>query len=77
VGEQDVRVPPPQSIELYRALKSNGVPTHLYMAPREPHGWQELRHELFKVNVELDWFEKYATKRPYVWEKAPGDDAKK
>ena len=57
--------------------RRNGVPTHLYMAPREPHGWQELRHELFKVNVELDWFEKYATKRPYVWEKAPGDDAKK
>ncbi len=77
VGEQDVRVPPPQSIELYRALKSNGVATHLYMAPREPHVWQELRHELFKVNVELDWFEKYATKRPYVWEKAPGADAAK
>ena len=77
VGEQDVRVPPPQSIELYRALKTNGVATHLYVAPREPHGWQELRHELFKVNVELDWFEKYATKRPYVWEKAPGQDARK
>jgi dipeptidyl aminopeptidase/acylaminoacyl peptidase len=74
VGEKDVRVPPPQSIELYRALKSNGVPTHLYMAPREPHGWQELRHELFKANVELDWFEKYCMNRPYVWEKAPEID---
>ncbi len=71
VGEKDVRVPPPQSVELYRALKSNGVPTHLYIAPREPHGWQELRHELFKVNVELDWFEKYCMNREYVWEKAP------
>ncbi len=74
VGEKDVRVPPPQSIELYRALKSNGVPTHLYMAPREPHGWQELRHELFKANVELDWFEKYCMNRLYVWEKAPETD---
>jgi len=73
VGEKDVRVPMPQSVEMYRALKSNGVPTHLYVAPREPHGWQELRHELFKMNVELDWFEKYATHRPYVWEKAPGE----
>ena len=73
VGEKDVRVPPPQSIALYRALKSNGVPTHLYMAPREPHGWRELRHELFKVNVELDWFEKYALGRKYLWEKAPPD----
>jgi dipeptidyl aminopeptidase/acylaminoacyl peptidase len=71
VGEKDVRVPMPQSVEMYRALKSHGVPTHLYVAPREPHGWQELRHELFKMNVELGWFEKYAMKREYTWEKAP------
>jgi dipeptidyl aminopeptidase/acylaminoacyl peptidase len=71
VGEKDVRVPPPQSVELYQALKSNGVETHLYVAPREPHGWEELRHELFKVNVELDWFEKHCMKREYVWERAP------
>ena len=74
VGEKDARVPPPQSLELFRALKSNGVPTHLYIAPREPHGWRELRHELFKVNVELDWFEKYVLGRKYTWEKAPGDN---
>jgi len=72
VGEKDVRVPSPQSVEMYRALKSNHVPTHLYIAPREPHGWAELRHVLFKMNVELDWFEKYAMNRTYVWEKAPG-----
>lgn len=71
VGEKDVRVPPPQSVELYRALKANGVPTRLYIAPREPHGWRELRHELFKMNAELAWFEKYAMGREYVWEKAP------
>jgi dipeptidyl aminopeptidase/acylaminoacyl peptidase len=76
VGEKDPRVPMPQSIEMHRALKSNGVPTHLYVAPREPHGWAELRHQLYKVNAELEWFEKYATKRPYTWEKAPGDDKK-
>ena len=71
VGEEDARVPMPQSVEMYRALKSNGVDTHLYVAPREPHGWRELRHELFKMNVELDWFEKHAMKRSYEWEKAP------
>jgi dipeptidyl aminopeptidase/acylaminoacyl peptidase len=71
VGEKDVRVPMPQSVEMYRALKSNGVPVHLYVAPREPHGWQELRHQLFKMNVELAWFEKYAMNREYVWERAP------
>jgi dipeptidyl aminopeptidase/acylaminoacyl peptidase len=77
VGEKDVRVPPPQSVEMYRALKSHGVPTHLYIAPREPHGFQELRHQLFKMNVELDWFEKHAMGRTYTWEKAPGEDSRK
>lgn len=71
VGQNDVRVPSPQSVEMYRGLKSNGVPTHLYIAPREPHGWAELHHVLFKMNVELDWFERYAMQRTYVWETAP------
>ncbi|HEV3060197.1 MAG TPA: S9 family peptidase [Vicinamibacterales bacterium] len=74
VGERDPRVPMPQSIEMYHALKSNHVPTHLYVAPREPHGWAELRHNLYKMNAEIAWFEQYATRRPYTWEKAPGDD---
>jgi dipeptidyl aminopeptidase/acylaminoacyl peptidase len=71
VGERDERVPPPQSVEMYRALKSNGIPTHLYMGPREPHGWSELRHQLFKMNVELEWFEKHALGREYRWETPP------
>ena len=74
VGENDVRVPPEQSVELYRALKSNGVETHLYIAPRQPHGWRELRHQLFKVNVEIDWFERHVRGIEYEWETAPGDD---
>jgi dipeptidyl aminopeptidase/acylaminoacyl peptidase len=73
VGQNDPRVPEPQSIEMYRALKSNGVPTHLYVAPREPHGWAELRHVLFKMNAEMAWFDKYNLNREYVWEKAPAD----
>jgi dipeptidyl aminopeptidase/acylaminoacyl peptidase len=76
VGENDPQVPAPQSVEIYRALKSNGVPTHLYIAPREPHGWGELRHQLFKANVELAWFEKHAMGRSYAWEKAPPDREK-
>jgi dipeptidyl aminopeptidase/acylaminoacyl peptidase len=74
VGENDVRVPPAQSVEMYRALKSNGVPTHLYIAPREGHQWVELRHEIFKANTELAWFERYALgSTSYVPEQAPGD----
>jgi dipeptidyl aminopeptidase/acylaminoacyl peptidase len=71
VGETDPRVPLAQSIEMYRALKDSGVPTHLYVAPRDGHQWQELRHLLFKANAELEWFERYARGRTYVWEKAP------
>ncbi|KPK81314.1 MAG: hypothetical protein AMS25_07030 [Gemmatimonas sp. SM23_52] len=76
VGVDDPRVPMPQSVELYRALRSNGVPTHLYVAPRERHGWRELRHRLFKANVELDWFERWVMERDYEWERAPGDEDK-
>jgi dipeptidyl aminopeptidase/acylaminoacyl peptidase len=71
VGENDERVPKAQSIEMYRALQSNGVPAHLYVAPRDGHQWQELRHQLFKANAELEWFERYARGRSYTWEKAP------
>lgn len=71
VGENDTRVPMAQSVEMYQALKSREVPTHLYVAPREGHQWGELRHLLFKANAELEWFERYARGRTYVWEKAP------
>jgi dipeptidyl aminopeptidase/acylaminoacyl peptidase len=72
-GENDARVPLPQSQEMHRALKAQGVPTFLYVAPREGHQWGELRHLIFKANVELEWFEKYARGRTYAWEQAPGD----
>jgi dipeptidyl aminopeptidase/acylaminoacyl peptidase len=70
-GENDARVPKEQSIEMFRALRSNGVPTKLLIAPREPHQWGELRHLLFKANAELEWFERHAMSRAYVWEKTP------
>jgi dipeptidyl aminopeptidase/acylaminoacyl peptidase len=70
-GEADVRVPMAQSIEMYRALKSQQVPTSLYVAPREGHAWSDLRHQLFKANAELEWFAKYALGRSYAWEQAP------
>ena len=70
-GENDARVPVAQALEMFHALRSNGVPSHLYVAPREGHGWGELRHNFFKANAELAWFEQYARGRAYVWERAP------
>jgi len=70
-GEADARVPKEQSVEMYRALKSLGVATQLVIAPNEGHVWGGLQHLLRKDNIELEWFEKYANGRAYVWEKAP------
>ena len=74
VGENDPRVPLAQSIEMYRGLKRHNVPTRLYVGPREGHGFGELRHRLFKFQVEMEWFERYVHNRPYTWEVAPGDE---
>ncbi len=77
VGEEDARVPMPQSVEMYRALKHNGVPTHLYVAPRQGHGWQEMRHRLFQANIQLEWFERWVRDLDYEWETAPVEAEKK
>ncbi len=71
VGDNDPRVPMAQSVEMYQALRSLGVPTKLMVAPREGHQWGELRHLLSKANAELEWFEKYARGRSYTPEKQP------
>ena len=74
VGQQDPRVPMPQSVEMWRGVQAQDVPTHLWVAPREPHGWRELQHRLFKANVELDWFERWVMDREWTWEEAPGGE---
>ncbi len=70
-GENDALVPLAQTLEMWRGLKSNGVPTRLYVAPREGHAWGELRHLLDKANAELAWFERYARGRAYTPERTP------
>ncbi|GHC64703.1 S9 family peptidase [Roseibacillus persicicus] len=65
VGEKDVRVPATQSKMLYRALRDLGVETELYVAPGEPHGFKKPSHRLFRINKELEWFEKHVHNRSY------------
>jgi dipeptidyl aminopeptidase/acylaminoacyl peptidase len=74
-GESDIRVPVAQALEMFRALKSQNVPTHLYVGPREGHLWQDPRHLVYKANIELEWFAKYAGGGAYTWEKAPDPGA--
>jgi dipeptidyl aminopeptidase/acylaminoacyl peptidase len=72
-GEEDLRVPMSQVEEMYRGLVANGVDTRFYVAPREGHQWRELRHQIFKANSELEWFDRHVMGRTYTWEQAPAD----
>ena len=58
-GEEDKRVPRPQSDELYAALKWKGVPAEYVVFPREKHGFVEREHQIETTRRILDWFEKY------------------
>lgn len=59
VGEKDVRVPPTQSILMYRAVEATGTPTVLFQAEDEPHNFRKPANQLFKINTELDWFARF------------------
>jgi dipeptidyl aminopeptidase/acylaminoacyl peptidase len=76
-GEGDGRVPLAQSVEMYRAVQHTGTPTALYVAPREGHQWAELRHQLFKADVELAWFESHVRGTTYQAEPAPSPETPK
>jgi dipeptidyl aminopeptidase/acylaminoacyl peptidase len=76
-GENDRRVPLPQSVEMYRGLKANGVPTELVIFPRSGHGPRELRHMLYKMNKEFQWLEKYIMNHDFKFEIPPGSDKDK
>jgi len=71
VGKNDPRVPMPQSVEMYRGLKANGVPTELIIFPRSGHGPRELRHRLYKMNKEFQWLEKYITGKEFKFDEPP------
>ena len=45
------------------------------VAPREGHQWGELRHQVYKANAELEWFERHVNARAYTWEPTPADSA--
>lgn len=60
VGENDTRVPPTQSILMYRAVYATGTPSVLYQAKDEPHNFRKPAHQLFKINTELGWYAAFA-----------------
>ena len=58
-GENDPVDPIGQSQELYRGLKRYGVTADLVLYPREPHGFQEMKHRVDMQKRMVAWLEKY------------------
>jgi len=59
VVEGDPRVPSPQSVELYMALKKLNVPTELFMYPGRSHGIPGARNRYLKSVAEMAWMDHY------------------
>ena len=71
IGEDDSRVPMSQAIEMSRALKAQGIPAELHIAPNEGHDWVQPAHQLHKMNAEMEWIERYTRDLQYSPEPIP------
>ena len=58
-GESDRTDPIGQSQMLYRALKRYGVESEFVVYPREPHGLQEEKHLIDRLNRIVRWFDSH------------------
>jgi dipeptidyl aminopeptidase/acylaminoacyl peptidase len=59
VGERDGECPPPQSYELWHALKTLGVPTDLVVYAGEGHLFRDSAHKRDIIERAVAWFDKY------------------
>ncbi|HMG52077.1 MAG TPA: S9 family peptidase [Kofleriaceae bacterium] len=59
VGERDGECPPPQSYELWHALRTLGVPTELVVYPGEGHRLRDTAHQRDVLERAAAWFDKY------------------
>jgi dipeptidyl aminopeptidase/acylaminoacyl peptidase len=59
VGERDGECPPPQSYELWHALKTLGVPTELVIYAGEGHLMRDSAHKRDVIERAAAWFDKY------------------
>jgi dipeptidyl aminopeptidase/acylaminoacyl peptidase len=58
-GDQDKRVPPPNSYELYQALKDRGVPVKLIFYKGFGHPINKPKQQRAVMEQNYDWFSKY------------------
>ena len=59
VGERDVEVPAPQSLEFWHGLHAQGVATTLVIYPGEGHGIRKPEHAQDLERRIVGWFDKY------------------
>ena len=58
-GDQDKRVPPPNSFELYQALKDRGVPAKLILYKGFGHPINKPKQQRAVMEHNYDWFSRY------------------
>lgn len=58
-GDADARVQPWQGAEMFRALKTLGVPVEFVRYPREGHRIEERNHQIDLMRRIVDWFTKW------------------
>lgn len=69
-GDQDKRVPPPNSYELYQALKDRNIPVKLVFYKGFGHGITKPKQQRSLMEQNYEWFSKY------IWgEEARGESA--
>ncbi len=64
-GDQDKRVPPPNSYELYQALKDRGIPVKLVFYKGFGHGINKPKQQRSLMEQNYEWFSKY------IWGEEP------
>jgi dipeptidyl aminopeptidase/acylaminoacyl peptidase len=68
-GDQDKRVPPPNSFELYQALKDRGVPVKMILYKGFGHPINKPKQQRAVMEHNYDWFAKY------IWGEEPQPEA--
>ena len=68
IGDQDKRVPPPDSYELYQALKDRGVPVKLILYKGFGHPINKPKQQRSVMEENLRWF------GHYIWNEPLPDD---
>ena len=58
-GERDAEVPAPQGYELWRALRTLGVPSELVVYPDEGHHFRQAAHQLDLARRSVEWLQRW------------------